>query len=58
MAVPTVVWRWIALLHSGLGDTDDGVISSGQCQSKGRKEKKELLGLKYEVLVQHLGKKQ
>lgn len=58
MASPTVVWRWISLLCSVLGDMNDGIIFSSQCQSKGRKEKNKILGLKYEVFVPHLRKKQ
>lgn len=33
-------------------------VFSGQCQSQGWKDKKKVLGLKYEVLVRHFAKKQ
>lgn len=43
-------------LSNGLGDTDEGLIFPGQCQSKGKKEKKEFyVLLNNEVLIQHLG---
>lgn len=48
------------LLRNDLGDKDESIIFTGQCQSKGKekKEKRFDVQLKYEVLMHCLGQKQ